>query len=392
VLFAPLTQLSYIPVSVGLGHDLGLSAGQIGITIGAHSLATAVASLTIGPLLDLVPVRRVLVPAMVLNVVMASLLCLQPGFELLTIGRVVTGVASGAVSLCGYALVTDLTRGDPGARDRGFSLLQTFVSIGAGSALGIGALAAANERPTIVFGAAAVYAAVLLVIVLVTGGGRTQVGDPHADVSETFRVRVSGVLRGVAMMVTERRMQWLMVSAVVIGLVMQGGHYGVSVLLDSQSQSIATWQRVGLSVLIPCGVFTGSFINRWALRRAPREQIFAALYLVLPAAVLVYGATVALELPRWAVAVGLLLLGTCIGAMMPLSVAISVGWFPELRGSSTAAESLARSAGQTAGPIIVGLVVAASSVSYSAVAIAVAAVVGLVASRMMLAGRAAPVA
>lgn len=389
VFFNPLTQLAYIPVSVGLGRDLGMSAAQIGITIGVHSLATAVAGLTAGPLLDLVPARRVLLPAMVVNAGVSIVLWLAPGFTMLTVGRLLTGLASGAIALCGHTLVADLTRSNPAARDRGFSFLQTAVSVGAASALGVGALAASLQRPTIIFALGAVYASALLVVVLVARVGH----DAPPSVSSApvaFGSRVAGVLRGIRVMLAQRRRKWLMLSGVVVGVITQGSHYGVSVLLDDLADELTTLNRVGLSILIPCGVFTGSFINRWALKRLSREELFSRLYAVLPFVAAIYTTLVITGLGQNAVAIGLLLLGTCLGALMPLSVAISVAWNPELRGTATAAESLSRSVGQTTGPVAVGATVAAAGVAYGGVVVLAATVVGLAASRRMLNANDAP--
>lgn len=380
VLFSPLTQLSFIPISVGVGEDVGMSQAQVGIAIGAHSLATGAASLLAGPLLDLLPVRRVLLPSILVSALVSVWLCFHVTFESLAIGRTLSGLSTGAVMLCAFALVTDLSRGDDRARDRRFSLLQTFMATGAATALGLGAAAAQLNVPWIVFVASAVYGVVLMILVIVMPA------PPRPEaVDGTSRVwvgRLAAILRGVGLMVVQPRMVWLLVCACVLGLVIQGAHYGVSVLMET-SEGIMLWQRVALSILIPLGVFTGSSINRRALRRVGREKLYTVFYLLLPVAVVAYACLTAFGAALAFVAVGLLGVGTCLGAMMPLSAAISVGWFVGLRGSATAAESLARSVGQTAGPVLVGIVVATASVDLAAFVIAGAAVVGGLASLAM---------
>ncbi|MFY1636523.1 MFS transporter [Solwaraspora sp. WMMB335] len=380
VFFNPLTQLAYIPISVGLGRSLDLSPAQIGITIGAHSVATAVAGLLAGPLLDLVPIRRVLVPGMIVNAVVSILLCLYQSYAVLTVGRLLTGFASGAMALCGQALVADLTKGDPRARDRGYSLLQTFVSMGAASALALGAFSASLDQPIIVFAVGAVYATILLVVVFVARLGRERPPDAHAP-DVPFRRRIGLTLRAIQAMLGERRRRWLILSSVGIGLIMQGSHFGVSVLLDRLADDLSTLERVGVSILIPCGVFTGSFINRMSLKRITREQLFTRLYLVIPLAAAAYAAVALAALDVAAVALTLVLLGTCLGALMPLSMAISVNWNPELRASAAATEALSRSVGQTTGPIAVGVLVALGGVSTVGLVVFGATLLGLAASR-----------
>ncbi|MDG4772629.1 MFS transporter [Solwaraspora sp. WMMD792] len=379
VFFNPLTQLAYIPISVGLGRSLDLSPAQIGITIGAHSVATAAAGVLTGPLLDLVPVRRILLPGMLVNAVVSILLCLYQSYAVLTVGRLLTGFASGAVALCGQALVADLTQGDPKARDRGYSMLQTFVSMGAASALALGAFAASLQQPVIVFAVCAGYATVLLAVVLVARLGRERPPATHpADVP--FGQRIQLTLRAIRRMLGERRRRWLILSSIGIGLIMQGSHFGISVLLD-RLPDLSTLERIGVSILIPCGVFTGSFINRMSLKRISREQLFTRLYLVIPLAAAAYAAVAFAGLDVVAVALTLVLLGTCLGALMPLSMAISVNWNPELRATAAATDALSRSVGQTTGPIAVGALVAVGGVSTVGVVVFGATLLGLAASR-----------
>lgn len=386
VLFAPLTQLSFIPVSVGIGADIGMSEAQIGITIGAHPLATGAASLLAGPLLDLIPVRRVLVPAMLLSALVSLWLCFHVTFESLTVGRILSGVSTGAITLCAFTLVTDLARGDARLRDRRFSLLQTFMATGATAALGLGAAAAHLDIPFLVFAAGGAYGVVLMILVLLMPAPPPPVVTRAATAQRAGHVwvgRLVAVLRGIGTMLGQAKMMWLLLCALVLGLVIQGAHYGVSVLLETNAEHLQLWQRVILSILIPCGVFTGSSVNRLALRRVGRERLYTMFYVILPVAVGGYAALTAAGASLPLIAVGLLCVGTCLGAMMPLSAAIAVGWFVELRGSATAAEALARSAGQTAGPVLVGLVVAVGSLDWAVLVVAVAAVVGSAGSLLM---------
>ncbi|MFY1695269.1 MFS transporter [Solwaraspora sp. WMMA2101] len=389
VFFNPLTQLAYIPISVGLGRSLDLSPAQIGITIGAHSVATAAAGVFTGPLLDLVPVRRILLPGMLVNAVVSILLCLYQSYAVLTAGRLLTGFASGAVALCGQALVADLTQGDPKARDRGYSLLQTFVSMGAASALALGAFAASLDRPVLVFAVGAVYASVLLGVVVVARLGRDRPPAAYAP-DLPVRRRIGLTLRSIGRMLAQHRRRWLILSSIGIGLVMQGSHFGVSVLLDRLADDMSTLERVGVSILIPCGVFTGSFINRMSLRRITREQLFTRLYLVIPFAAAAYAVVALAALHVGAVALTLVLLGTCLGALMPLSIAISVNWNPELRATAAATEALSRSVGQTTGPIAVGALVAVGGVGTVGVVVFGATLLGLAASRYIFTARPAP--
>ncbi|MEJ5887485.1 MFS transporter [Pseudokineococcus marinus] len=398
VLYGPLSGLSYIPVSVGLGEQVGLTGSQVGLTVGAHALAAAVGTLLLGPLLDVVPVRRVLPAAVVVNGLASLALCLAPAYGLLLAGRLVTGAASAAVTLCAYVVVSDAARDDDVRRDRTLSLLQGFMSVGAASALALGAAAAAAGRPRWVFVVLAAYSLGMLVVALRPARGRpvAEVGpaggparaavpavDPVAapvPAVAALRTGLARTAREVGGLVRQRRVLALMAGSLVLGLVISGSHFGVSLLLEGRPGGVPALERVVLSVLIPVGVFTGAAVNRQLLRRRTREALYRGLYLVLPLPVLAYAAATAYA-GSLAQAACLVLVGVLLGAMMPLSTALGIGWFPDLRGSATAAEGTARGAGATLGPVAVGAAAVAWSDPGAALVVAGVAVVGLVASR-----------
>lgn len=303
VLYGPLSGLSYIPVSVGLGEQVGLTGSQVGLTVGAHALAAAVAGLLLGPLLDVVPVRRVLPAAVVVNGLASLALCLSPAYGPLLAGRLVTGAASAAVTLCAYVVVSDAARDDDVRRDRTLSLLQGFMSVGAASALALGAAAAAAGRPRWVFVVLAAYSLAMLVVALRparTRGAAVRTGTsaapaplPAADPVATpvpavvaLRTGLARTVREVGGLVRQRRVLALMAGSLVLGLVISGSHFGVSLLLEGRPGGVPALERVALSVLIPVGVFSGAALTRQLLRRRTRESLYQGLYLLLPLPVL----------------------------------------------------------------------------------------------------------
>jgi DHA1 family bicyclomycin/chloramphenicol resistance-like MFS transporter len=367
VLMSPFAQLVYIPVSVGLGRALGLSVAEIGLTVGAHTFATAAGNLAFGPLLDMVPVRRVLPAALALNCLAGIALWWRQSYEWLLAGRVATGLASSVVVLCAYVLVSDAGRDDDRARDRGLSSMQTFQSLGAAAGLGLGALLAGLGRPDAVFLIMAVYAvgAALLAVAFL----------PHAPAPIAVGVSRMDTLRGVAGLVRHRRVLALMAASLVLGLVIQGSHFGVSALIEAQAP-IATPMRVLLSMLIPLGVFSGSSLNRLLLRRRARLALYPRLYTGVPVAMAAFGLAAAAGAGLASTALALWLLGALLGAAMPLGVAIGVGWYPHLRASAASAEAVSRQVGMTIGPVVVGGVAATGGVGWAAGAVAAIAVVG----------------
>ena len=378
-LLSPLAQLIYIPVSVVLGASLGLSGTQIGLTVGVHSLATAGANLALGPLLDVVPVRRILPAALVANLLISLVLWWHQSYELLIIGRIGTGIAGSAILLSAYVLIADASGGSEGERDRGFSAVQTFQSVGAAAGLGIGAVFAGIGRPADAFAFLAVYAIVVTLISLHwLPKGVSGVVAARPSPRET--------LRGIARLASNERVLWLMAGSVALGMVIQGSHFGVSTLLAAGDASLPV--RVITSMLIPLGVFSGSTLNRRLLRSRSRGQLYPRVYSALAVAAGLYALSSALGAGPALTAGSLWLLGALLGSTMPLGVALTVGWHPEVRGTATSAEALARQVGATIGPITVGAVVSATSLTIAATTIAAIACVGVVAAWIALRGRA----
>lgn len=375
--FAPLSQLAYVPVSVPIGAELGLGVGQVGLTVGVHAAASAVGSLALGPLLDLLPVRRVLPVALALNALASALLFFSSSLGYLVLGRVTTGLTSVVVLLCAYVLTSDAAP-DHRARDRGFARLQTLQSVGAATALGSGAAAAGLGAPRAVFVALAAYAVGMLVVVLLVRLPRDVPAD-HAEqgVAGARAPATREALVSMRRLAVDRRLLLVMLAAVPIGAVMQGSHFGVSLLTDRIGDEIGPVLRTVVTVLIPAGVFLGSSVVRRLRRRARRVTLYWWLYAAMPVAVGLNAAAVALEVRLGVQAAALVLLGALMGALMPVSTAVSVALAPRLRGTSTSAEALSRSLGQALSPALVGVVAGVASVAAALGSLAGVCLLGL---------------
>ncbi|MDO8212003.1 MFS transporter [Conexibacter sp. CPCC 206217] len=88
--------VALLPLVGTMASDLGLSASQTGWALNALSLASAVVLGLSARYADIVGHRRVLVPLMTLGVVGSVVCALASSFELLVVGRVLTGVAISA--------------------------------------------------------------------------------------------------------------------------------------------------------------------------------------------------------------------------------------------------------------------------------------------------------
>ncbi|WP_432540897.1 MFS transporter [Kineococcus sp. SYSU DK002] len=361
VALSPLSQLGFTPVSLVLGERLGLSVGQVGLTVGVYAAAAALATVVLGPVFDLVSPRRVLPVAVAANVLLSASLLLEPGFAGIVAARVLSGVTNSALVLCASVVVADANRDDGTARERGFSRLQTFTSLGAMVGLGVGAAAAGLGRPHVWSWTVVGYGVLVLALAPVIARRLPRAADRAGGRSPGVRLRT--VLREGAAALRVPRTAGFLLAAAGVGWAIQATHYAVGILAEELSPPLA--QRIALSVVIPAGVFLGAGLNQFALSRRSAVQLFGCAYPALPLACAVLAVVVAFS-GAWAVAgllVTLVLLGTVLGVLMPLSPAVLVGWHPDLRGSVTAADSVAKGLGSTVSPVVLGAVAAATSLS-----------------------------
>lgn len=370
MLLSPLSQLAYIPASVPVGSGIGLSAGEIGLTVGAHSLAIAAGNLVFGPMLDGVPVRRVLPVALTLFAATSTVLALHQTLASLLAGRAVQGLCVAVVVLCAYVTIADAGRDSEAARDRELSLMQSFMSVGAAGGVLLGGLLVAAATPDGVFVVMAGYGTALLVAT----GAVLRKGEAAAVVPGQ-RPTLGGVLGFVA----ERRMRWLLASSVVLGLTIQGSHFSLSTVVNA-APGTGSMTDALVYVMIPMGVFAGSLANRWLLRRFERGALYPLVYGLVPLGGLGYVGALAVLGPDVTAGYATFALGFGLGATMPLAVALGVGWHPRIRATATSADQLARQLGATAGPVVVGAVATISALSVASLAIALIGLFGLAAA------------
>ena len=373
VLLTPLSQLGFIPVSVVLGDRIGLSVGQVGVTVGVYAAAAALGTVLLGPLFDLLSPRRVLPVAVAANVVLSAALLLEPGFAGIVLARVLTGITNSALMLCAAVIVADAHRDDPGGRDRGFSRLQTFTSVGAASGLAVGAVAAGLGSPQLWSWVVVGYGVLVLALAPLIARRIPRAPAHHGQARPVLRLRV--LLGEVHAALLVPRTALLLLAAAGVGWAIQAAHYAVSVV--SQQTEPVLWQRVLVAVMIPAGVFAGSSLNQVLLGRSGAAGLFARAYPALPVVCLALAAVVASG-PVWASTAVLVAFGVVTGILMPLSPALVVGWHPDLRASVSAAESVAKGLGSTVSPVVLGAVAAATSLGWGLAVVALLTAAGAV--------------
>ncbi|HWH96879.1 MAG TPA: MFS transporter, partial [Pseudolysinimonas sp.] len=305
-----------------------------------------------------------------------------PNVGILLAARVLSGFTNSALVLCASVIVADANRANPRARDRGYSRLQTFNSVGAASGLAIGAAAAGLGVPALYFAVVTGYGLLILALcpVLVRRLPPTR-HIVEADAPESFARRFRTLRKGVFDVARQPSTVWLLLASTGIGWVIQSGHYGLSLVLADVDPDLGP--RILLSILIPVGVFIGSSLNQMSIVRMPAAVVLTRAYLFLPLACLAYALAIASG-SILAEGAALVVLGVLTGMLMPLGPAVIVSWFPSVRGSATAAESVAKSIGSTVSPILLGVTAAAWGLPVALGTVAVVAVLGAIASRGIL--------
>ncbi|MFC8193313.1 MFS transporter [Cellulomonas sp. NPDC057328] len=389
VVLTPLSQLGFIPVSAVIGADLGVDAASMGTAIGLYAVSAAVGAVVLGPLFDLVPARRVLPWAVAANFAVSVGFIWASGLGMLVLGRVLAGFANSALLLSASVMIADAFRDRPGERDRAYSGLQTYVSTGAVSGLALGGLCAGLGTPWLYFAVVALYAAVVLCLSpLIVRRMRAserpaataRAAARHDDTDGAaaalgMRARTAALGRDVAVLVRAPQTVLLLLSTACVSWVLQGGHYSLSMLLNEEEPGVAI--RTVLTVMIPIGVLLGALVNQWSLTRLSPARVYGRAYVLLPLVCGALGAALLSEhMAVWAVA--LVAVGTACGMLSPLQPTLIVGWYPEVRGSGSAAVNVAASAGAALGPVAVGALAAAWAPPGAAAVSGAVAVVGAV--------------
>ncbi|WP_270887655.1 multidrug effflux MFS transporter [Pedococcus sp. 5OH_020] len=111
----PLTIDTYLPALPSITRDLAASESAVQATLTGMLVGLGLGQLLIGPLSDAVGRRRPLIAGISLHI-LASILCaLAPSIQLLTVGRVLQGLANAAVAVVAMATVRDVFVGSAAA-------------------------------------------------------------------------------------------------------------------------------------------------------------------------------------------------------------------------------------------------------------------------------------
>ena len=107
----PLTIDTYLPALPTLTRQLGATDAQAQLTLTGLLLGLGLGQLIVGPLSDTFGRKRPLMIGLVAHASMSVLCGLAPTIEILTVTRVLQGLAGAAITVVGMAMVRDLFTG-----------------------------------------------------------------------------------------------------------------------------------------------------------------------------------------------------------------------------------------------------------------------------------------
>lgn len=107
----PLTIDTYLPALPTLTRQLGATDAQAQLTLTGLLLGLGLGQLIVGPLSDTFGRKRPLMIGLIAHAAMSVLCGLAPSIEVLTVTRVLQGLAGAAITVVGMAMVRDLFTG-----------------------------------------------------------------------------------------------------------------------------------------------------------------------------------------------------------------------------------------------------------------------------------------
>ncbi|WP_432570727.1 MFS transporter [Kineococcus sp. SYSU DK005] len=254
----------------------GLSTTAVTIAFAAYAVGVAVSLYLVGHVSDRIGRRRVLMPAIVLELLAASVLLLAHDLAVLVLARLLTGLGVGVLTATATAHLTELhAAARPGASTTRASVVATAANLG-GLALGplvAGVLASAAPAPL------TTSYALFLVLLAAAGVAVALVPETVPRTDERYRWRPQRVVVPAA-----ARGRYAALGAVTFAL------FAVFGLFTSLAPAFLATTGVTAPVLAglaSTGVFAAAATSQVLLGRLPVQQQLTAGFTTLAAGVLV---------------------------------------------------------------------------------------------------------
>jgi MFS transporter, DHA1 family, multidrug resistance protein len=333
----------YLPALPALTRELGSTASQVQLTITACMLGLAVGQLVLGPLSDRFGRRPPLLAGMALFAGASALCALAPSVPVLIACRLLQGLAGGAGIVIARAVVRDLHGGAAAARTFSALMLVTGLAPILGPLFGSGMLEATSWRG--IFIATAGVGAVLLVLCALglresLPAARRREGG-ISEAGRAFGALLGDrVFLGYALAVG-------MTSGAILAYV-SGSTFVLQDLYGASPQLFGALFGLNACGLVTASQLNGRLVGRFGSRTLLRGGLLGGL-----AAGLVLLVAVAGGLGLWAVVLGLFVLMSSVGFVMPNAMALALAEHPHIAGSGSALLGLFQfGVGAAAAPLV----------------------------------------
>ncbi|MGM0570926.1 multidrug effflux MFS transporter [Marinobacter sp.] len=326
VALGPLALDAYLPAFPDIAAALGVSLGDIGLTLSAYVGALGLAQLVGGPLSDRYGRQLILLGGLLVFACAAFMVSRAASLDEMLFWRVVQGIGGAFCAVSVPAIVRDTTNGQDAARLFGLIGLIMFVAPAAAPSIGA-LLLAVGEWPA-VFLMLTGYAVFLGVVLKLIMFPRLPAHKPVTTPLSTLVTNYALVLRHRTTM-RFVGIQVLCFSAMLVFITHASFIYQEWFGLSKGHFSGLFAANVGMMAVL-------NLINRRLLLGYPSTMLLRIGVLVQFVAMLALVASTWLVAPYWVVA-GCIIVGVgCMGAIIPNNMANALEYFPHLGGTASA--------------------------------------------------------
>jgi len=326
VALGPLALDAYLPAFPDIAADLGVTLGDVGLTLSAYVGALGLAQLVGGPMSDRYGRQLILLGGLLVFGCAAFMVSRAASLDEMLFWRVVQGIGGAFCAVSVPAIVRDTTNGQDAARLFGLIGLIMFVAPAAAPSIGA-LLLAAGEWPAIYLmltGYAIFLGAVLKLVMFRRLPAHKSVTTPVSTLVTNYALvlRHRTTMRFIGIQV-------LCFSAMLVFITHASFIYQEWFGLSRTHFSGLFAANVGMMAVL-------NLLNRRLLLSYPSTLLLRIGVVVQFIAMLALVASAWVEAPYWVVA-GCIIVGVgCMGAIIPNNMANALEYFPHLGGTASA--------------------------------------------------------
>lgn len=324
---APVATDMYVPAFPLVGHDLGVSATQVQLTLTTFFVGMALGQLVGGPASDRLGRRVPLLVSLAVLAVASAVCALSPTITVMMAARLVQGFSGGWAMVIARSIVVDLTRGAALVRAMNLVAGASGIAPIVGPLIGAAILQLSHWRVS--FWVVAAVAALMLIAVAVGVPETLPAGNRHGGGLAHLAGTTRAVLRNRTyvgyLLVFSASMGMIFAYVATSAFVLQSMN-GLSPLMYS---IVFAFNAVGLTVATIAAA-------RLANRVSTRKVVGAGLAASAVAAVILLAGAMRFGMPLPVALVGFFILMSAQGLIGPNAGALASDAVPEHPGTGSA--------------------------------------------------------